>query len=222
MKFVCPYFDDVICIKDGYFNSIVIENQLAFRKITEDISSQIEGFEGESVLSINNTPCPFSKRCEIIKDFAPFNIGKKSIMNGILSALDKTAVNEQFYAKTQELLSQIENYVYELAFDNLFDIECNKVTPASLLKAMGITLKDDYENTLEKIVDYMELVNGFECDKLYVTVNMRSYFTDEEMELFVKTVLDHGIKILMFENMEYPNLTSEKRLIIDKDFCVFS
>lgn len=222
MKFVCSCFDDVICIDDDFVNSLIIENKNVFRNIVEDISIQIDGFEGECILSENNSQCNFSKKCEILKDFAPFDISKKSITTGIINAMDKTAVNEQFYEKTQEMLACIENYMYELAFENPFDVECGKISMSSILKAVGINLKDDYENTLEKIIDYMELINNFECEKLFITVNMRSYFEDEEMDSFMDTSIKHNIKLLMIENMEYPRLTNEKRLIIDKDICVFS
>lgn len=220
MKFVCSYFDEAICIKDGYVNSVIIENQTAFRKIAEDISAQINGLEGDSVLSENNTLCAFSKKCELITEFAVFDINKKSIINNIVNIMEKSALNEHFYITTQNLLSQIENYVYELAFDNEFDIECEKNSVASVLKAMGITLKNDYDNVLEKILDYMELVNRFEGEKLFITINMRSYFIDEEMELFTESIIGHNIKLLMIENREYSKLSNEKRLIIDKDMCI--
>lgn len=220
MRFVCSYFDEPICIDEGYVNSIVVENRNVFRRLVEDIAMQIDGLEGDSVLSEDNTLCSFAKKCELITEFAPFDINKKALLNNIVSTMEKTAVNEQFYIKTQELLAQIENYVYELAFDNEYDVECEKITISAVLKAIGIVWKDDYVNTLEKIIDYMELVNDFSYGKLFVTVNMRSYFSDEEINLFAKTVIEHGIKLLMIENMEYGMFENEKRLIIDKDMCI--
>lgn len=221
MRFVCSYFDEAICIDDGYINSIVIENQNVFRGLIEDISIQIDGLEGDSVLSEDNTLCSFAKKCELITEFVPFDINKKTLLNNIVNTMEKTAVNEQFYIKTQELLAQIENYIYELAFENDYDIECSKTTIASVLKAIGIVWKDDYVNTLEKIIDYIELVNDFSVGKLFITVNMRSYFSDDEINLFAKTIIEHNIKLLMIENTEYDMFENEKRLIIDKDMCIF-
>ena len=54
---------------------------------------------------------------------------------------------------------------------------------------------------------------------LLVTVNMRSYFGETVVNAFVKTVIDHGIKLLMIEDHERTPVENEKRLIIDVDMC---
>ena len=65
----------------------------------------------------------------------------------------------------------------------------------------------------------MELVREFDRDRLFVTVNMRSYIDDPEIELLMKTVLDHGYHLIMVENKEYERLQYEERWIVDKDLC---
>ena len=65
----------------------------------------------------------------------------------------------------------------------------------------------------------MQLVCAFDRPKLFVTVNMRSYVPDREMELFAQTALSRGCRILMLENREYPRLAQEKRWIVDSDLC---
>ena len=66
----------------------------------------------------------------------------------------------------------------------------------------------------------MELIREFVGDKLFVTVNFRSWFDDDSTELFMKTVLEHKYKLLMLESSERKRLSSEKRIIIDEDMCV--
>lgn len=67
----------------------------------------------------------------------------------------------------------------------------------------------------------MELVREFDRDKLFFTVNLRSYIDDDEAELFMKTVIDHDFKIVMIENKEYNKLKHELRMTIDADLCEF-
>ena len=52
---------------------------------------------------------------------------------------------------------------------------------------------------------------------LYLII--RSYINDEEMELFVRTVLSHNYQVLDIETSEHPLLMDEFRVIIDEDMC---
>ena len=80
-------------------------------------------------------------------------------------------------------------------------------------------LRDEYACISEKILDYMELVREFDRSKLFFTVNLRSFLSNDEAELFMQDVVSHGFHLMMFENREYPKCQMEKRLIVDKDLC---
>ena len=100
----------------------------------------------------------------------------------------------------------------------------SKRSVSTLLKAVGIEIRDEYEGhrgEVEKVLDYMELVREFDRDKLFITVNMRSFFDDDIIHQFQKTALSHEFKILMLESQSYPHLPLEKRITIDEDLCEF-
>lgn len=221
MKFVCPYFDDIIEFKEHILNTLVIENKNTFRNIVEDLDIQINGFDGKCVLSNNDKPITFSGNCEIISDFAPFDINKKSLINSIINNLDKTAGNEDFFLKTQEIIALLEKHIYDLSFDYPCNIEPSKLSIGSILKSVGIQICNDYTNTAEKIIDYMILVREFDKNRLFITINMRSYFDDKTMNLFVDSILQHKLSVFMIDSNSYPQLRNEKRITIDNDMCVF-
>jgi len=172
------------------------------------------------VLSIDNVPCRFSKYCEIMSDFTPFEINRKPLLNAINNALTGVAVDEVHYAATSILLAEIENHIDTLSFEFDCNLECEGISVQSLIKSAGIKIGDDYSNPLERIIDYMELMREFVNDKLFVTVNFRSYFDDESTALFLETALSHKYRILMLESCERKLLPKEKRLIIDEDMCI--
>ena len=90
-----------------------------------------------------------------------------------------------------------------------------------ILKAIGIEIPDNYKDPLDKILDYMELVRDFDRDKLFIFVNLRSFFPDEKLKLFFEAVLSHGFQIMLIDGREYDRLNSERRVTIDKDLCEF-
>jgi len=65
----------------------------------------------------------------------------------------------------------------------------------------------------------MELVTEFEKRKMFITINMRSFVEDDEMEKFAETAIMHGYDIIAIENCAYKKLKNENRLIIDEDLC---
>lgn len=55
---------------------------------------------------------------------------------------------------------------------------------------------------------------------MFITLNLRSYISDNEMNKFVNDVVVCVYKLLMLENTDYPIIEHEKRYIIDVDKCI--
>ncbi len=219
MKIATAMFSSVIEIEDGDTFSLVIENQKLFRAFLVDLYSQLSGEEGDMVLSENNTPIPVNKNVDITDHFAPFDINTKNILSSVSSFMEKTALNEEHFSETAELLAQIERYVSELCFDLPFKPECKKLSAAALIKALQPSIANDYISDIEAIIDYMSLVLRFSKSKLFVFVNMRSFFDDGEMEMFVQSVRHKQFRVLLVESAERKQIAGTGRLIIDSDRC---
>ncbi len=224
MRFVFPEINNVFEFKENFINTLVIENRSLLLRLIKDISSSLNGFEGLSVLSKNYSPISIQKNAELIHNFVDFDINNKALITKIISSLEKVSLDEENYLKTQKLMCDIENSISDWAFNFPCDIVSTKITPLSIIKAVGIELRDSYEGIrgeAEKILDYMELVREFENEKLFIILNMRSFFEDEIVETFIKTVLTHGFKVLMIESKSYSLLKNEKRFTVDEDLCEF-
>lgn len=219
MMLAHPQLESVIKFSDSGANTIIIENQDFFRNFLQDIQVQIDGFPGKCVLSENYVPLDWSKSCELLDSFLPFHLNRKPLLSKIASAMECTAMAEGHYQQTMALLSQIECYLDDLVFSMDCDVVCGEVTVSTLLKSVGVTLRDDYPDPLERLLDYMELVRCYERNKLFIFVNLRSYFPDDSVQHFLQTAIDHQYTILLVDAWEYPRLPGERRLIIDKDLC---
>lgn len=219
MKFVFSGISLPIVFDEGVVNSLVIENQRLLYSLIEDISNQLNGSDGDAVLSRDNVPVDISKNLELITSFIPFEVNKKALVNKIISAFEKTALNEAYYMRTSQLTADLERLVSDIAFDFPCEVECDAVAPSALFKAAGLRVSESYSDPLEKILDYMELVREFDRDKLFAFVNMRAFFSDERMEIFIESVIDHKFNVLLVDSSEHERLNNERRLIIDADLC---
>ncbi len=219
MKFVYPNINHVVEITEDQVNTLVIENQKLFAEILQDLCCQLQGDDGRSVLSNNEKILDISKNLELLSQFVPFEINKKSLISRVISLMEKQSVDADHYEETMEELSRLEAYMYHLAFDMTGDLTFTKISPASLIKAVGIEFEDNYDSLAEKLIDYMELVTFYDRPKLFVFVNLRSYISDAEAEAFFETVLSHQFKVVLIENKEYNRIALEKRYIVDEDLC---
>ena len=216
-----PQMDTVLDYGGAYVNALVVENPDFYRHLLCDLYGQLQGDDGKLVLSSKGKPLPISKWVELVDNCIHFELNRKSLLTKVCAAMERTAVSEGFFLKTSELLCALERYVNELAFELPGDIVCEKCSVAGLLKGIGISLRDDYEDPLERLLDFMELVREFDRGKLFVLVGLRSLFADDRVEVFLKTVLDHGYRVLLLDGIAREKLPHENRLTIDNDLCEF-
>lgn len=221
MIFVHPDIEGIINITGENVPTVVVESPDLLRRIISNIYQQINGNDGEAVLSENNKSLVFSKSADLLSSFIPFEINRKPLVTKIISKLESKSSEGDFYLKSAELLSEIEKYLNDLSFDFFCNIVYTKLNIGALLKAVGPEIVDDYDTVSEKILDYMELVREFDADKLFITVNMRSFVDTAEITEFMHSVVSHGFKVLMFENKDYDLIEYENRITIDKDLCQF-
>lgn len=134
--------------------------------------------------------------------------------------MQKLAMDEEHYYQTSELITLLESYLLDLSVELTGNIELSKITWENTIKAVGVEFADIYDSLAEKILDYMELVREYDSERIFITLNLWSYISDNEMNKFVNDVVVRGYKLLMLENTEYPIIEHEKRYIIDADKCI--
>lgn len=216
-----PQLDTVLDFERAHVDTLVVENPDFYRHLLCDLYAQLQGADGKLILSDNGQTLPIGKWVELVDNCLHFDLNRKSLVSKVCAAMERMAVSEPFFLKTSELLCALESYVGELAFELPGDIVCEKCSVSGLLKGIGIRLRDDYEDPLERLLDFMELVREFDRDKVFILVGLRSLFPDNRIELFLKTVLDHGYRVLLLDCTAREKLSIEKRLTIDNDLCEF-
>ena len=139
----------------------------------------------------------------------------------LYSLLEHKALLAENYTQTGNLLSDIERFVLYLSEELPFDVNCQRLTVGSIIKAVSPEIDDTDKSALEKIFSYMELVRELDRDRLFIMVNMRSYFNDSEMEAFTESVSLHGYRVLLLESTSQSKLKNTQRYTVDEDLCEF-
>lgn len=216
-----PQMDTVFDTENGKVCALVVENPDFYRSLLCGLYQQLHGDDGSWVLSEKGKTLPVSKWVELVDNCICFELNRKSLLGKVCAAMEQTAVSEEYFLRTSELLSRLEAYLDDLAFALPCDIISEKCTVAGLIKGMGISLRDEYEDPLERLLDFMELVREFDREKLFVLVGLRSFFGDRAVADFLKSVLTHGYHVLLLDCIARERLELENRITIDIDLCEF-
>ena len=221
MKLVYSNMGHILRFGEGYVNELIIENKKMFFDVVDSMHRQAEGLHGDCILSVSDRPVEFSKYADLTLQFAPFQINRKSLLTKLYAALERKAQTPETYSKTGELLGELERYVLELSEELPFEINCQKLAVGPIIRALAPEIEETDKSPIEKVFAYMELVRELDRDKLFIMVNMRSYFLDEEMERFTESVSLHDFKVLLLESYEAQKLNHTKRFVVDADLCEF-
>lgn len=216
-----PQMGSVLDFSGANVPTLVIESPRFLRAFLQDLYDQINGMEGVLVLSEQERRMDIGNWVEVLDHFLDFHLNQKPLLNKMVAKMEAMAGTDSLFLKTAEILQQVEQYVSELAFSFPCDIVCGHCTVGGVLKGVGVAVREDYEDPLEKLIDYMELVREFDRDKLFVLVNLRSFFSDEEVDAFLHTAQAHGYRILLVDAQSHKKLSSETRITIDNDLCEF-
>lgn len=221
MKLVYGDMEQMICFDGGTVRELVVENKKLFFEMVNSAVTQADGLRGKFVLSVENKPVEFSRYADVTLQFAPFSVNRKHLLTKLYAALEQQALAAEHYLQTVELLGKLEAYLFRLAEELPPPIRCQKLAVGPLIRALAPEVEDTDEEPLEKIFSYMELVRELDRDRLFVMINMRTYFSDEEMERFAESVCLHDFHVLLLESTSYGRLPHTKRYTVDEDLCEF-
>ena len=212
---------DICCeLNEDKTLTITIENQHIFYDIITDIQSQLEGNNGEFTISENYQPLDMRKNTELITQFVPFTVNQRELVSKLHTVLKKKAVDETLYQSTQEIISNISEYLYKLTEEQ--DMELTITVPeeiSGILKAFDLRFDDNELSLSEKILEYIISSSELKGKTLFITVNLRSYLTDTQTEQLFQSLLLKKIQLICIESSEHERLKNEKVIIIDKDMC---
>lgn len=208
-------------LDDGIdFAEWIIESPESFSGYVLELSTQIDGNEGQFVLSDKNKELDLAKKAELI--FNPFtvDINERKILNKLYMELSDLSKEEEMYIKTVELLRHLQEYMLELEQCTEYILEFDQETDMSaLLKAVNIHYETRDMDFMERLVQYMKVLAVVVGIKVFMFVNLRSYLTDHQMQEVMKEMKYQNIKGLFIESQQRSCMEGMKQYIIDVDRC---
>ena len=221
MKLVYASTGHVLDFDKGLVNELIVENKKLFFEMVNSISMQADGLHGGWLLSMADKPMEFSRYVDLSVQFAPFQINRKSLLSKLYVSLEQKSVLPENYVNSMQLLGDLERYLLQLAQDFPFELHFQKLAMGPIIRAISPEIDEEEKSAIEKVFAYMEMVRELDRDRLFIMINMRSYFSDEDMETLIESVCLHDFKMLLVESTERNRLKNTNRYVIDDDLCEF-
>lgn len=222
MKLVHPNLEKHLEFNENNINVLVLESPIYFRAFIEELNKQIIYDEGNFILSENHKELKLSKNIELILDLFNFNFTNRKITNKIIEEAKTIALDEDYFQRTLEIISVLEEYMISLVDEFDYPIKNKeKIEIDDILKIFDFKIDEQDATWLEKIVAYLEVCQRFLDIKLFVLVNFKRYLTNEELKAFYKQVSYKNISLLLIEQniREDEKFENEKIIIVDEDLC---
>lgn len=219
MKLAYKNFSTLIETSSQTVATITIENPKMMYSFLMDMRNAMEEGTEDVVLSDENRIVDFNKNVELLIDFIQFDLNQRALLSKIMSSIEKISENDRFYNNSQQILAGIEKHIMEITIDFPCDISLEKLNMQSIIKAVGIMLSDDYSDLEEKLLVYMDLARDFFNKKLFIMVNVRGLISHNRLQTFIDSALSREHELIFIDNVVYPKLKQENRLIIDEDLC---
>ena len=195
-----------------------IENKSFFRQI---ISALLNGNPEEHgiIFSLNFEPLKFKGNISVITDYYNLTVSS-SLIRKIYDAMECFCVNEM-PEETAKLKMEILKFTELLTASYDYDFsDKDDVCLTDLFKMQNIKPNINNSELLEDILEYILLIQKYMPQKLFIFVNLHSYFSEDELNIFFYEMIIRKIRILDIESSDFDRTNPEELTIIDKDLCV--
>ncbi len=161
-----------------------------------------------------------NKICEIITD--PFQVDLNN--RKILTKIYEDALKEYRDNHPEEILqlqSDLERFIINICESSEYALTYNDDPVfAELMKLYNVHVYSSNMDIVTKLVYYVKLSHRVLNTSLFIFVNLKAYFSNETLELFLKTLSYEKVNIMLIERYNSSLTSNERRIVIDKDACI--
>lgn len=218
-KLVNPNWEHQIKFNDGSTSLLVIENSDIFRNYITGLQLQANGEDGPFVLSDEKEIIPIKDRLSFALNPLSIEIVDKKVQTKITTQIKSFMLNEDHYESLSTVLASIESFALKVEEDFLFDIEHTEPDASALIKMLGFSLKVDYQDEIEKLLEYTNVLHDICNIDHFVFVSLYDYFSEQTIETFCKECNMNKHNILLIERHNQNPPKDAKKILIDSDLC---
>ncbi len=216
-------FENDIIISDEYVRVLEIEDKALFANIVQSINSLCCNQESKEymILLDEEKELDFAKNVYFIFDILNIDFNDRKILNklysSIKSSLDsESEIRDKIEIYFRDVFNLLDSILLEFPFEFTYKTE---LEVEELFKLYGIRLYNEGQSFMEKILYLIDLISLLDLCKVLIFCNMKSFFTDRQIEEIYKHIIHNRLNVLLVEGaITEKTLQYEKKIRIDLDF----
>lgn len=220
MKLVHPAFTQQLQLTPCTACQVVLEPPELFASCVQELYRQIEGAEGQFVLSNGEKELDIAKNVTMVLNPFAVDLQERKIVTKLYHELETLAYSEELYLATRELQLQLQQYFFQLEHSSPYLLTNHAEADfTALLKAMGVQLENTADDFVEQLALYLDIQASLLGKKLAVLVQVSSYLTPAQMQQLQEMAAYRETALLWIENQQKDFSIEHTCYIIDKDYC---
>lgn len=221
MRSSYPIFETPIIFEEDEVSILVIENQKAFSEFVRAIFFKAQGADEPAVTLFKNLDeVKFDKLADVVTDIINIDCNNKKAISRLYNKLNEVAFQEDNYTLTLDIMSKISEYLLIITQSLPCGVDFDEnVELSTLFKSVALKVSTDNKSVLERVCDYVEIMNEFCGTELFVFVGLKAFLMEEELVELYKFILYKKVNVLLVENVIRDKIENESIKIIDNDLC---
>ena len=220
MKLTCAKYGLEINFRENIAEVLILENPVCMTEVITCIKAQCEGNEGILILSEKDNYLKFEKSVLAIVNPFSLNLNDRKILSKLYNQME--AYGSDFGLEKEKINAQIISMMDQLILKSPYENLTYQLEPGwiELFKAYDLCFEKEKESLLENLIEYIKVISNLTGIQLVCLINIKSYFTNEEILEFYKYVFYNKLHVLLIETVEREKLSNEDVFIVDKDLCL--
>lgn len=220
MKLVNKFYNLEIEFIENQVIVITVENPEAYSKIVGDIWNQVNGNEGDFVLSEREKIKNISKEVDCIINPFSLDCNNKKIVTHLYQELKIQADNtmqEELSLLNVNIMKFLDKLLLSVPYQTTYELNIEMI---NLLKAYNVGIEMYADKLIDIIVEYLKVMSQLCNINVFVFIDLKHYLSEEHLEQLYQEIFYLKIYLVIIEPAQTVRLENEKCWIIDNDLCI--
>lgn len=221
---IFSYSDLGICETVEEYQPLVIcvEKQESLVQLISAIRQTIDNSAEAIVVTSSEKKVNLSKEATIIIDPWSIDCNSKQIKSKLYQLLldvSQEQIDESFIKLRTDMFKYIEDLSEHVPYNISYNMQLDS---SAILKCLDVAIDSKCVDFIERIVEYMKLMQSLCKIKVLFFVNLKSYLSIEQLEMFYKEAKYINLQLVLIEHTVAEHISNEKLMIIDQDDCIIN
>ncbi|MBQ2982011.1 MAG: type II-A CRISPR-associated protein Csn2 [Lachnospiraceae bacterium] len=220
MKLVNKFYNLEIEFIENQVTVITVENPEAYSKIVGAIWNQVNGNEGDFVLSEREKIKNISKEVDCIINPFSLDCNNKKIVTHLYQELKIQADNtmqEELSLLNVNIMKFLDKLLLSVPYQTTYEFNIEMI---NLLKAYNVGIEMYADKLIDIIVEYLKVMSQLCNINVFVFIDLKHYLSEEHLEQLYQEIFYLKIYLVIIEPAQTVRLENEKCWIIDNDLCI--